>query len=105
MGQDQIWGATNNSGQVGGPATTTDIGSGKRGLDVATQAPAMATIIDEPSATVTYIGVAPIGSAGSGAVWQIKKMTVSGTVTSITWADGNNSFDNIWDNRAALSYS
>jgi hypothetical protein len=56
------------------------------------------------SGSVTYVGKAAIGSATSSAVWQIKKIDESsGTV--ITWADGNSSFDNIWDNRASLTYS
>ena len=62
------------------------------------------TRIDEASATVTYIGKAATGSATSGALWQVQKIdTTTGTV--ITWADGNGDFDNIWDNRASLSYS
>lgn len=64
----------------------------------------LAVRVDEASATVTYVGDAAIGSATSGALWRVKKIdTSSGTV--ITWADGNSSFDNIWDNRASLSYS
>lgn len=35
MGQDQIWGADSNDGQVGGPVTTTDLGNNKRGVDAA----------------------------------------------------------------------
>ena len=66
--------------------------------------PAYATRIDEASATVTYIGNAATGTATSAATWQVKKIDdSSGTV--ITWADGNANFDNIFDNRAALSYS
>lgn len=63
-----------------------------------------ATIIDEASATVTYVGKADPGTATSSALWQIQKIdTSSGTV--ITWADGDGDFDNEWDNRASLSYS
>jgi len=63
-----------------------------------------ATRIDEASATVTYIGKAATGSATSTSVWQVQKIdTTTGTV--ITWADGNGNFDNVWDNRASLSYS
>ncbi len=63
-----------------------------------------ATRVDEASATVSYIGQAVTGSSTATAVWRIKKMdTTSGIV--ITWADGNPNFDNIWDNRASLTYS
>lgn len=64
----------------------------------------MSIRIDEASASVTYVGVAEMGSATSAAVWQVKKIGVSGTVTSITWADSNSNFDNVWDNRASLTY-
>lgn len=66
--------------------------------------PTYTTRIDEASATVTYIGDATIGSATSVASWRIKKIdTTSGT--SITFADGDGNFDNIWNNRASLTYS
>lgn len=53
-----------------------------------------------------YVGKAAPGSASSAAVWQVKKLAYSGTnVTQVDWADGNDSFDNIWDNRASLAYS
>lgn len=58
------------------------------------------------TSNVTYIGKAKIGSATSSTVWQIMKVDETTTdVTVITWADGNDNFDNIWDNRASLSYS
>lgn len=53
---------------------------------------------------VEYLGRAPTGSSTAGAVWQIRKIDET-TGTIITWADGNDSFDNIWDNRESLSYS
>lgn len=60
--------------------------------------------LDEASATVSYIGEAPTGSSTGDSVWRIKKMdTTTGTV--ITWADGNDNFDNVWDDRAILSYA
>lgn len=65
----------------------------------------LAQIVDEASATVTYIGKAQPGSAEGAALWQIKKITISGTETITTYADGDAEFDNIWDNRAGLSYS
>ena len=54
---------------------------------------------------MTYIGRAAPGSLGSAAVWQVQKITVSGTETLIKQADGNDKFDNIWDDRATLTYS
>ena len=52
---------------------------------------------------VDYIGEASIGTATSAASWRIKKVdSASGTI--ITWA-GTGIFNQIWDNRASLSYS
>jgi len=59
---------------------------------------------DTSTANVTYIGTAAIGSATSSAVWKIKKIDET-TGLVITWADGDDLFNNIWDNRASLSYS
>ncbi len=87
-----------------GDITGSDVGN-KRALDVTTFASNYATIVDEASSTVTYIGKAAIASASSAAVWQVFKMTVSGTETIITWADGDSSFNNVWDDRASLVYS
>lgn len=64
-----------------------------------------ATRIDEASESVTYFGWAVPGSLDAAAVWRIMRQTVSGNVTSGEWADGNESFDNVWSNRASLSYS
>lgn len=53
---------------------------------------------------VTYVGQAVIGSASSASVWQIQKIDET-TGTIITWADGDDNFDNVWDNYAVLTYS
>lgn len=52
---------------------------------------------------VDYVGEASIGSATSAAAWRIKKVdNTSGIV--LQWA-GTGVFDQVWDNRASLSYS
>lgn len=53
---------------------------------------------------LTYIGNAAIGAATSSAVWQIKRLDTTSGLTK-KWADGNENFDNIFDNYASLSYS
>jgi len=55
-------------------------------------------------AKIEYIGKAPIGSLTSAEVWQIKKVNIT-TGTVITWADGDDSYNNEFDNRESLSYS
>lgn len=66
--------------------------------------PALALRLDDTTTTnVTYVGKAAIASATSAAVWQIQKIDET-TGMIITWADGDSSFNNIWDNRASLTY-
>lgn len=66
-----------------------------------------AIVLKTASATVTYTGYAPPGTLTSAATWKIKRTTLSnsGNDIAIEWADGNNNFDNVFDNRAGLSYS
>jgi len=52
----------------------------------------------------TYVGKAAIGSATDAARWQIMSIDeTSGTV--VTFADGDDNYNNIWDSREELSYS
>lgn len=102
----------NNSGFTGNrnPETTNweehgaagDVSTGRR-LKY-TQGVPLATRVDAASSTVTYIGNAAPGTATSSALWRVKKIDTS-SGTAITFADGNDLFDNVWDNRASLSYS
>lgn len=67
-----------------------------------------AILIDDVTTTgMTYVGKAAIGSATSTASWQIKRLDESGTPTTlvIKWCDGDANFNNIWDNRASLTYN
>lgn len=65
---------------------------------------ALTTRVDEPSSSITYVGKAEVGESAANAVWQIFKVTTSGTETIITYADGDTSFNNVWANRASLTY-
>ena len=60
--------------------------------------------IDETDGTVIYSAYADIGTVDSDSKWQIKRITFSGATHKIEWADGNNNFDNVWDNRGSLTY-
>jgi len=62
-------------------------------------------LIDEVDADTTYQCQADPGCLTSEAKWRIRKTLKVGTVTTISWADGNTEFDNIADNRAILTYS
>lgn len=50
---------------------------------------------------VTYIGEATIGAAESSAVWRVSKVEAG----TYTWADGNASFDNVWNDYLTITYS
>jgi len=57
---------------------------------------------DNTIATTLYLGEAVIGSSDSSAVWKIKRVDISGTLISIKYASSN--YDQIWNNRASLTY-
>lgn len=63
---------------------------------------------DEASATVLYFGQAHAGANPASSVWQIQRITFTAPGTDdliVEFADGNTAYDNVWDDRAALSYS
>ncbi len=104
---------------TGATATITDQGGGVKALDVnvtdivlrkdndsiATESYEQSTRIDEASSTVIYFGFAAVGSSEASSVWKIKKLEVSGSATSLKYADGNTNYDNSWANRASLTYN
>lgn len=63
-----------------------------------------ARAIDTTDGTVIYCGLAKVESLTSSAVWQIKRTTITGSVIQIEWADSNLNYDNVFDNRASLTY-
>jgi len=64
------------------------------------------TALSYSGSNVEYVGKAEPGSAKSAALWRIQKLVYTGSdVTDIQYADGNLNYDNVWDDRAGLSYS
>lgn len=59
---------------------------------------------DGSASPLLYLGSAPFGTSPGAAAWQIKRFNVASGVIC-QFADGNADFDNVWDNRASLSYS
>ena len=57
---------------------------------------------DDYSTSDIYLGYADSGSVDANPVWAVKKIEESTGI--ITWADGDKSFDNIWDDRLTLTY-
>ena len=62
-------------------------------------------LIDEGNPNVIYKGFASPSAKQDEAVWAIQKITHVNDVCSYQWADGNKNFDNIWNNRAELTYA
>jgi hypothetical protein len=62
------------------------------------------TLVDTASTTIIYIGSALPGSLSSQAVWRIQRVDLTTSEIKILFADSDQNFDNIWDNRASLSY-
>lgn len=78
-------------------AGITNIG----GVDVITK-------IDEAQTTptnITYVGRAKIGMTASDTGWKILRIERSGTETTISYAEGSQSFNKVWDDREAYTYS
>jgi len=53
--------------------------------------------------TITYVANAPAGSLQASAVWKCKKVDET-TGIVITWADGNELYDNVATNLTTLTY-
>lgn len=63
-------------------------------------------IIDEANSTTTYFGQCSMSSSHSQSapIWQIRRVTISGTQTTTDWPNGDDSFTYVWTNRASLTY-
>ena len=68
------------------------------------QSPNYAVEIDTTSDPIIYVGKASTGAATSAAVWQIAKLDVTSGLAK-TWAEGDASFNQVWDDRASITYS
>jgi len=61
---------------------------------------------DQVDATTAYLGEAVVGTLEAKPSWRIQKLifTAGGSVT-ILFADGDSNFNNVWADRATLSYA
>ncbi len=77
-----------------------------KGEALVTVGGSLLTDYDAVSSVLAYVGKRGAGALSSAAVWQIKRLTfnVAGDVVTEV-ADGNLNFDNVWDDRASLTYS
>lgn len=61
---------------------------------------------DGEDPTVNYIGESSFGTATSTPTWRIFRLSYTGTGSfTLDYADGDDLFDNVWDDRASLTYS
>jgi hypothetical protein len=60
--------------------------------------------LDEVSDTLFYVGKALIGKVDSDANWLIIRYTTVGNVLMSEYANGSEAFDQVWDDRATLTY-
>lgn len=67
----------------------------------------MMCLVEYSGGNPVYIGRAAAGTATSAAAWQVQKLTydVDGNVTAIQFAGGTNDYNQVWDDRATLTYS
>jgi hypothetical protein len=62
------------------------------------------TEVDQSVVGVVYVGEATPGTASSASLWRIKRITESGSSTSVDWAGGTADFVHSWDDRLTLTY-
>ncbi|MDP2692289.1 MAG: hypothetical protein Q8O88_01455 [bacterium] len=64
----------------------------------------MAIRLDEVDSNTLYVGEADVGTVDSASLWKIKKVTTTGTIIKIEWADSVQTFTKIWNNRTTYTY-
>lgn len=60
--------------------------------------------LDQVSDTLFYVGKALIGKVNSDANWLIIRYTTVGNVLMSEYANGSEAFDQVWNDRATLTY-
>jgi hypothetical protein len=61
--------------------------------------------INSVDSDISYLGLATPGTADSAASWLIFEVTETDSSTTMKLADGDSSFNNVWDDRESLTYS
>lgn len=74
----------------------------QQGEDVAKVEP---VFVDESYSNVIYKGWSKSLADGATPVWAIQKISRTNDIVAHEWADGNQLYDNAWDNRLQLSYA
>ena len=60
---------------------------------------------DNNGSGVIIYGWAPLGTAEDSPKWKIRKKTISGTITTWTCPDGQDTYSFKWSDRGSLTYT
>jgi hypothetical protein len=60
--------------------------------------------LDQVSDTLFYVGKALIGKVDADANWLIVRYTQTGSILKSEYANGSEAFDQVWNDRATLTY-
>ena len=60
--------------------------------------------LDQVSDTLFYVGKALIGKVDADANWLIIRYTQTGVILKSEYANGSEAFNQVWNNRATLTY-
>jgi hypothetical protein len=60
--------------------------------------------LDQVSDTLFYVGKALIGKVDTDANWLIIRYTQTGVILKSEYANGSEAFNQVWNNRATLTY-
>jgi hypothetical protein len=60
--------------------------------------------LDQVSDTLFYVGKALIGKVDADANWLIIRYTQTGSILKSEYANGSEAFNQVWNNRATLTY-
>ena len=74
----------------------------QQGADVTKLEP---VFVDESSPNAIYKGWSKSLADGATPVWAIQKISRINDIVANEWADGNQLYDNAWDNRLQLAYA
>lgn len=62
------------------------------------------TLVDTTDSTLIYIGSALPGTLSSDAAWRIQRVDLTTSEIKILFADSDQEYDNVWDQRVSLVY-
>jgi hypothetical protein len=60
--------------------------------------------LDQVSDNLFYVGKALIGSVDSDSLWQVVRYTTTGSILKSEYANGSEGFNEVWNDRATLTY-